>query len=574
MAVTPTSSAAPIQITGLVSGLDSASIVQKLVELEKAPVVSLQNKQAAIADQVSAWQTFNTKLLALNTATHNLNTNQKFRGTTGSFTNDVPGGASIVNTTTIGNAGSGTYSFAVGHLATQHKMQSTTGYSSPNDSTGANSVTITLTRGSTVQTQNGLGAGAPAQPGITQTFTQGTLQDLSNAINSSTLGITASIVNGGTTDAPSYKMLLSSNDTGANQAFTVSSVAGQNGLGTNANALSFSTTQTAQDAAITLDGLAVSRSSNTVNDLLPGVSLSLTGTGSGKIMLASDNAGIVKNVQDFATAYNDVMDYSRTQLAYTKGQSTKPLFGNSTLVNIQQSLSSIVSGPVGGLPVNNGYASLSQVGVTTDVNNHLSVDTGLLTQALNANATGVRRLFTANAQGTYTSIIATGATTSAVYDTQVVNDSNGSPVMQMRRQGTSNWLTMTQTGNTFDGPAGSDLAGFAMQANNIKAGDTGTMNVSVGIAEQLSYRTGFYTEYSAQGAIYNQQQSLDKRNTDYQGQIDTLNMRIKKKSDDLTAKYARLESVLATLKGQSNYLSQQLSTLPTTMQGRVVQRLR
>lgn len=574
MAVTPTTSAGPIQITGLVSGLDSTSIVQKLVELEKAPVISLQNKQADINDQVSAWQTFNTKLLTLNTATHNLNSDQKFRGTNGTFTNSVSGGGSIVNMTTIGNAGSGSYSFGVSHLATQHKMQSSTAYSSATASTGAESVTITLTRGSTVQQQNGLGAGAPAQPGISQTFTQGTLQDLSNAINSSSLGITASIVNSGSSDAPSYKMLLASNDTGANQAFTVSTVAGQNGLGTNQNALSFATTQTAQDAAITLDGLAVTRSSNTVNDLLPGMSLSLTGTGDGTITLASDNATIVKNVQDFATAYNDVMDFARAQMAYTKGQATQPLFGNSTLMNIQQSLSGIVSGPVGGLPANNGYSSLSQVGVTTDASNHLTVDTNLLTQALNANATGVRRLFTPNAQGTYTYVIATGATTSGTYDTQVVADANGAPTMQMRRQGTSNWLTMTQSGNTFDGPAGSDLEGFAMEAGSINIGDTGTMNVSVGIAQQLSYRTGFYTEYSSQGAIYNQQQSLNKRNTDYQGQIDTLNMRIKKKSDDLTAKYARLESVLATLKGQSSYLSQQLSTLPVSMQGRVAQRLR
>ncbi len=575
MAVTPTTSAGPIQITGLVSGLDSTSIVQKLVELEKVPVTNLQNKRADINDQLSAWQTFNTKLLSLKTATQNLNTNQKFRGTVGTFTNNVSGGPSIVNLTTIGNAASGTYSFSVGNLATQHKMQSATGYSSATADVGISSMTITLTGTAIPQGQNGLGPNpTPGTPATSQTFTQTNLQDLSNAINSSSLGITASIVNSGSSDAPSYKMLLASNNTGANQSFSVSTVQGQNALGPTPNALTFSTTQTAQDASVTVDGLTAHRATNTINDLIPGISLALTGTGSGVINLGSNNAGIVKNVQDFATAYNDVMDFARTQMTYTKGSINPPLFGNSTLMTIQQSLSGIVSGPVGGLPANNGYTSLSQVGATTDANNHLTVDSAQLTQALNANASGVRRLFTPNAQGTYTYVFATGSTTSGVYDTQVVADANGNPSMQMRRQGTANWLTMTQTGNTFDGPAGSDLAGFTMQANNIKIGDTGTMNVSVGIAEQVSYRTGFYTEYSSQGAIYNQQSSLNKRNDDYQGQIDTLNMRIKKKSDDLTAKYARLESILATLKGQSSYLSQQLATLPVSMQGRVAQRLR
>ena len=211
--------------------------------------------------------------------------------------------------------------------------------------------------------------------------------------------------------------------------------------------------------------------------------------------------------------------------------------------------------------------------VITDANNHLTVDTGLFTQALNSNAAGVRRLFTPNAQGTYTYVYSTGATTSGVYDTQVVADAKGNPSMQMRRQGTSNWITMTQTGNAFDGPAGTDLAGFTMNANNIKVGDTGTMNISVGIGQQVSYRTGNYTEYSNQGAIYNVEQSLTTRYTNYQSQIDTLNMRIKKKSDDLTAKYARLESLLSTLKSQSSYLTSQLATLPVSMQGRAVQRV-
>ena len=552
---TGTTGAAPMQITGLVSGLDTTSIVQKLISLEQAPVTTMQNKQADINDQMTAWQTFNTKLLALNTASHNLNSDQKFRGTTGTFTNSVSGGPSIVNLTTIGNAGSGTYSFTVNHLATQQKMQSTFGYNSPTALAQIDSMTITTAGGS-------------------QTFRQSTLQDLSNSINSSSLGVTASIVNGGSSTAPSYRMLLTSNNTGASNAFTVSTVAGQNGLGVNPYPLAFNTTQTAQDASVTLDNLTVTRSSNTINDVLPGVSLSLTGTGSGQIVLGSDNASIVNNMQTFVTAYNDAMDFARTQMTYTKGQANQPLFGNSTLMNIQQSLSGIVSGPVGGLPANNGYTSLSQVGLTTDVNNHLTLDTAQFTQALNANASGVRHLFTPGSQGTYGYVIAMGSTTSAVYDTQVVGDSSGNPVMQMRRQGSSNWITMTQSGNVFDGPAGSDLAGFAMQANNIRIGDTGTMNISVGIAEQVSYRTGFYTEYSTQGAIYNEEQSLTKRNTDYQSQIDTLNMRIKKKSDDLTAKYARLESLLSTLKGQGNYLSNQLASLPTTMQGRVAQRVR
>jgi flagellar hook-associated protein 2 len=88
------------------------------------------------------------------------------------------------------------------------------------------------------------------------------------------------------------------------------------------------------------------------------------------------------------------------------------------------------------------------------------------------------------------------------------------------------------------------------------------MRISIGVAEQVAYRTGFNTEFSTEGAIFNQRRSLETRKSEFQKQIEALELRINKKQETLTNKYVRLEVALAQLQSQSDYLTQQLDNLP------------
>lgn len=539
--------AATITMNGLASGLDSASIVSKLIELEKRPIGLLEDKQVKVNDQISAWQEFNTKLLSLNTSAAKLNTQGKFKGVSGTFTNDVANGPNIVSLTTTTAATEGTSNITVSNLAAQQKTISNQTWSSLTAFSGIGSLTITAN-------------------GTSTTVTGATLDDYITAINNSGMGVTASVVDTSSTSTPSYKLSISGDSTGADNSFTITGTGTATGPGTMPDP-TFSNTQTARNASITVDGLTVERATNTFQNVINGVTMTITGTGSGQLTFNADTSTIVNNVNDFIKNYNDAMDYINTQLSYDKSKPTEPLFGNSTLLTIQQSLRGIVSGPVSGLTADNngGYNSLSQVGIKTDQSNHLTMDSAVFTTALQASATAVGNLFAPTASGTYTYVLAKGSAVGGQYDTRYTTDSNGNNVMQMRLQGSSgSWITLTQDGSFFDGPSGSDLEGFTMLTpSNLALGDTGTMSISVGIAEKLKYRTDYYTEHSAQGLIFNERTSLEQKDSNFQDEIDALSLRIKKKSDDLTAKYARLENLMAQLKGEGDYLTQQLNYLPS-----------
>ena len=528
-----------ISIDGLISGLDTTGIITKLVELERRPIKLLEAKQDALDLKLEAWQELNTTILAFETSAQKINSSREFQAMQATFKNNSSSQGDIVNLTANSNIPDGSYNLVVSQLATQHKLVSDQGCSSTSTDIGYTSVAITTSSGAS------------------RTFTDTTLSELRSSINAAGLGVTANIVNTASSSNPNYRLMLSSTEVGSDNSFSVT-------VNQSSSVLSFSTLQSAQDAVFTLDGLSITRDDNVFSDVIEGVEMELTAYGSGTITMSSDTDKIVENIESFVDSYNDVMDYINGQFTYSgESSTTKPLFGSSTLLGIQSALSGIMTGLVGGFDASSDiYASLSQVGIKTDATNQLSVDTTVLVQALTENPDAVKNLFVPLASGTYTFVAATGATVAGDYDTQVVNQS-GSNVIQMRLAGSSsNWITLTQKGNFWAGPDDTDLEGFDIRAVNINEGDTGTMRVTIGVAEAISYRTGFLTEFSTEGAIFNQRRSLETRKDEFQDRIDDLERRVKLNQEALTAKYARLESTLGQLQGQQDYLTAQLTNLP------------
>src|SRR5262249_23085064 len=144
---------------------------------------------------------------------------------------------------------------------------------------------LTLTNGTTSATFNTGGSGQPA-----------TLADLRNAINANTtLGVRASLV----TDGSQVRLVLNSSDTGTAQAFTVNSTGSLSSLG-------ITTQQTALDANYSVNGLALTSSSNNITDVIGGVTMTLAATGSSTVSVAADTTGVSNAVKAFVDAYNAV----------------------------------------------------------------------------------------------------------------------------------------------------------------------------------------------------------------------------------------------------------------------------
>ena len=230
-----------------------------------------------------------------------------------------------------------------------------------------------------------------ASTNITIDTTNNTLTGLKEAINESGAAVTAAIVNVGTTASPDYRLIVKSKDTGtANAASITSTLSGGN---TNDPfAAGGSVVQAAADAAFTVDGLSVTRSSNTVSDVIGGVTFTLLKAGdSSNISVANDTGSISKKIQSFVDAYNAVIQIANAH--YTLDPTTNQqgvLASDPVLRGVVSQLRAEVSAISRG---GTSYSYLSDIGVRFEDDGTLALDSSVLSEALNDNSDGVQKLF-------------------------------------------------------------------------------------------------------------------------------------------------------------------------------------
>lgn len=192
------------------------------------------------------------------------------------------------------------------------------------------------------------------------------------------------------------------------------------------------------DASLVVDGVGVTRSTNTIDDLLTGVTLDLVKADAGTtvtLTIGRDIDAIISNINTFVSNYNSVSSYIHAQNSYdaTEQEAGGILFGDGTLSSVKSDLTSILIGNVWG--VSSDYSTLGLVGINVDTAGQLTVNESLLRGYLTTNFNDVQKLFTASGetsvgtlsyishdnetqQGEYTVHIATAATqsTSAASD--------------------------------------------------------------------------------------------------------------------------------------------------------------
>ena len=218
-----------------------------------------------------------------------------------------------------------------------------------------------------------------------------TVQDVVDAINASTADVTASIIDDGSAGNP-LRIQIRGNQPGAADTVT-SRIFHRHIDATEHLEESFSQTQAALDASVTADGTTFIRTSNSINDIINGVTLNLESLGSGILTLSTDNAAITNNIRDFVDAFNKLVGFIDEQTVFNPETfATGILFGNSSVQGLETSLRRITTGQVTGLAGN--FAFLSQIGITTQNDGTLAIDDVKLEQALNADVNNVVELFT------------------------------------------------------------------------------------------------------------------------------------------------------------------------------------
>lgn len=154
--------------------------------------------------------------------------------------------------------------------------------------------------------------------------------------------------------------------------------------------------QTGQDAVVVVDGTTYTKSTNSVTEIIQGVTLNLTqvdATNGVNVTVTSDATAAVAKIKNFVSAYNDFNTFLNGQLTYdSTTKQAGPLLGDPAVRAIQRQLKDIVSGQIPGLTT--GKANLSQIGITSNSKTGaLSVNEATLTSAISSDPSGVRRLF-------------------------------------------------------------------------------------------------------------------------------------------------------------------------------------
>jgi len=215
--------------------------------------------------------------------------------------------------------------------------------------------------------------------------TSDTLATFAAAINQASLGVSASVIS----DANGSRLSLVSNTSGAAGAITVTSTLEDS---TTSTAIGFTESQLGANANITVDGLQLYPSSNTVTGAIPGVTfqlLSAAPTESVQIEVTNDNTAIETAVQSFVTAYNAVIADINGQEKNDSSGNPEPLFGNTTLSLIQTQL----QGALFGGAASGSISNIAQLGLSVGDDGTLTFTSSTLDSALNSDFSDVQGYF-------------------------------------------------------------------------------------------------------------------------------------------------------------------------------------
>jgi flagellar hook-associated protein 2 len=353
----------------MLSGLDVNGLVSSLMSVEQQPLTNLQAKQSNFNAKLSAFGTLKSAVSTFQTAVKNVSGGALSALTATSSKSETVG----VSVASGSGASAGSYSIEVSKLAQSDKLVS--------DSVDTGTL-FTAAGGTMTISVNG--------KDVPVTTVDGTLASLSNAINKANAGVTATVLNDGTSD----RLVVTGNDTGTANTVSIAAT-GELARFATGSGSTMTKTQAAQNAEMTIDGVAVSKASNTVTDAIRGVTLNLVQTNVGspvKISLAKDTTAVTNNITAFVDAYNALAAAVNKQTSYNAATKTSAVLNGdasarSILTNIRAELGKAVS-DAGGLK------SLSDIGIAFQRDGTLKLDKpDKLKSAIETNFAGVSSLF-------------------------------------------------------------------------------------------------------------------------------------------------------------------------------------
>nr|QDP21787.1 flagellar hook protein FliD [Bradyrhizobium cosmicum] len=531
------------------SSIDWTALIQSAVDAKTAQADTISTTITNNEAKISAYQTLQSDLKTLSSGLASLSTAVVNSLSTSAFatraasissTGDVSASSALSMTLKSG-AAIGDHTLTISQLATAQKVSGAS-QSSQTDELGY-SGTFSI----------GLEGGSTSDVTITSTMS---LQDIVDTINAqtSTTNVQASIVQVSST---SFQMVLTGTEDAAD--ITYSSTSGDdilNKLGVTDSSGSFTDElQAAQAAEFTLDGIAMTRDTNDITDVLSGVTFSLlqvTPDGATlSISIETDTSQIQSTLETFVTNYNAFRDeVIAQQKTATDGtaDSSAVLFGDGTMRNIMDALQNALNSTVGGL-------TMADLGLSFNESNELELDTSTLSDILSTNLSGVTKLLSAQTttSSSQLSVVNTG-TSPQSFTLDLAVDSDGN-LTSASVGGDSSLFTVS--GTTIIGASGSIYAGMAFTYSGSTSQSIAVTSTS-GIATQLYRLAKDYS--SSSGVLQTQITSLTTRDDELQQKVDDINSAASTLQSQLETQYAKYQAAIESANSTLNYLKALLNS--------------
>ena len=531
---------ATITAAGIGSGLDVNGILEQIVEAERVPTENRLNlKETTLQAELSGFGVIKGAISSFQSTLGKLKSASLFNSTDVSVSNP-----DVLSASSSSIAQEGNYSVEVKSLAQPHSLASIA-FNALDDVVGSGTLnfdfgTTVYDPGTDFATGDDTYTSFTTNPdrsveSIVIDNSNNTVSGIRDAINEADIGVKASIVD----DGSGFRLLISSEQSGLDNSLEISvdegataaeniDTSGLSLLAFNTDATNIEQTQSAQDAVISVNGLSVSRESNVVSGAIPGVTLNLKQIDIGNpVQVAISNQNVSEaqdNIKSFVDGFNELASVFSGLTQYGgEGGTNGVLLGDTVSRNILQQ----VRRELGGVIDNGGsFNSLSSIGISTNRDGSLTLDSSVLSSALKSDFDSVAKLFYANASASDSEVLFSSSSTKTQEGSYQVSISSLATQGQFTAESVTGPITIDATNDSFsflvDGISTgtvsitqgsySDLNNLAQEIQN-RINAAGTIQTA-GIDVAVSYTSGNAFEITSSSYGSDSNISVTSQNSD------------------------------------------------------------
>jgi flagellar hook-associated protein 2 len=535
-----------LALPGVFSQIDTTALIEATLQAEAVPLNGLTDRQAVYEKKKQAIADLQTRFSQLFSALGSLDDASALRSVSASS-----GDKSVATVSTGSGATEGLHTIEVNRLAAAERRVHS----------GLADKTTLVGEGTFTYEYNGV-----QRTLLTSADT--TLEDLVGMINNDAdnPGVSASLLEYDDGSGNAWHMVLSGADSGGDYGINVITT-DPNHLATFDEA-SFTTTQSATDAQVRVDGYPsgawIERSTNSISDVIPGVTVNLQGVGTTSVNLTRSTANVKSNLQNVVDVYNGIAHAIDAFTGYDEETGKGGVLqGDSAVNGLLAQVRSLFVGSVDGfVDGQDSFTLPAQIGLEIDRYGELSLDGGKLNDALSEDYEGVLQLLGAvNSGATWNAnniqfTSATNDTKAGEYDVRAAFDAGGTLTgAWIKGADETEWREATVSGNQIVGASGTDAEDLKLtvQWDGVSAEQTAQVRVQQGFAGAAYAKLDDLLD-SMTGTLSTKQKQYDDAIEKIESDIERQKDRLERKEKTLREKYARLEQSLAQLDGmRANY---------------------